>query len=988
MRNEHNVYILNGMDTIEGFSSQSVVNATGVFGDSTSILPIDAIQEFNTQQVPKAEYGWKPGAIVNVGLKSGTNSLHGTAYAFGRASALDAKNPFITAGNPKQETNIKDFGATVGGPIKKDKLFYLVGYEGQRNAIGSPSASLILPTTASLVSPAKPAGDIVNSLLDACNTLAANPANEPKIKDLSLKMAGLTHVGGTTTCAADPNNTGVFQSRTTLNYSNDPVGVGTLDNGLAKVDYHLNDKHTITGEYFAANFDSLAPQNNAAAQDYWDTYTHAKSMVMGLHWTWLPTSTIVNEARGGFNRYNQLSYPGDCGSAPHPDYSYLANMGTDTLPMAGSGLPSNCGFPNISITGGFAALGCCSSFPKIQGPDWTIQFLDSVSYIRGRHSFKFGEENRRLTYNGGTYGGSKGSFKFSNITNFLTGTLNQGVATALVGQPARNITEWGVAAYAQDDWRIRDRLTLNLGLRYETVTPFTASGNLLANFDPNSQSGLVQANGGLWKRGNNFSPRLGFAWDIRGDSKWVVRSGYSLIYVIEGYNAFVSQQGLAGISVLGLNFDPTGALLGGVAGPGNITTGQVVYPQAQVSWFVNPSAHGAQATVLPTGAIRCDSPLGVAPNNKPCAILAVDPNFSRPYANAWNFSIQHPFNNDLSLQVAYVGTRGVGLMGLNDINAPAAGSGYDGCGQSTTGCENLARPYFSKFPYLSNIIRISNQDFSTYNAMQVTLTQRPWHGVSYLLGYTYGHSLSEADGDWNGSNLPTDPTNVRADYGPSGNDVRHRMTLSITYALPEKKGFAQMLEGWKLNSVVNVQSALPWGVTDATNDISGLGLQADKWNFFGNPSAFDGRGPNPIPFFAGASDPACATKAAALGAAYSATLASFGCYDLNGSLLMPPALGTIGNMQKNLFRGIGLKLWDMSVTKQVNFTERINGQFRFEVFNVPNHTQYTPSVISTMSASGTKNFGSSQATPDVQVSNPSVGSGAARGFQMGLKLAF
>ncbi|MDE3158881.1 MAG: carboxypeptidase regulatory-like domain-containing protein [Acidobacteriota bacterium] len=173
MRREHNVYILNGMDTIEGFSSQSVVNATPIFGDATSIVPIDAIQEFNTQQVPKAEYGWKPGAVVNVGLRSGENTLHGTAYAFGRSDAMDARNPFIQTGAPKQMTEIEDFGGTAGGHIRKDRLFYLVGYEGQRNTIGAPSSSLSLPTRASL-------GNISQSVLDACNALASHSSQGPQ----------------------------------------------------------------------------------------------------------------------------------------------------------------------------------------------------------------------------------------------------------------------------------------------------------------------------------------------------------------------------------------------------------------------------------------------------------------------------------------------------------------------------------------------------------------------------------------------------------------------------------------------------------------------------------------------------------------------------------------------------------------------------------------------------------------------------------------
>src|SRR5438552_8980181 len=166
MRREHNVYILDGMDTIEGFSSQSVVNAAPVFGDATSIVPIDAIQEFNTQQVPKAEYGWKPGAVVNVGLRSGDNTLHGTGYAFGRSDAFDARNPFILSGSPKQSTEMEDFGATFGGPIQRDKVFLLVGYEGQRNTIGAPSSALTLPTHA-------PLGDDGQSIVDACNAPTA-----------------------------------------------------------------------------------------------------------------------------------------------------------------------------------------------------------------------------------------------------------------------------------------------------------------------------------------------------------------------------------------------------------------------------------------------------------------------------------------------------------------------------------------------------------------------------------------------------------------------------------------------------------------------------------------------------------------------------------------------------------------------------------------------------------------------------------------------
>ena len=205
MRREHNVYLLNGIDTIEGFSSQNVVNGSPFFGDATSTVPIEAIQEFNTEQIPKAEYGWKPGSIISVGLKSGTNALHGAAYAFGRDDALDAKNPFIQAGTPKQTTAIENFGGAVGGAIKKDKLFYFLTYEGSRNTIGAPSSTITLPTT--------PSGlGTTNSALDACNgtnggnKLAAAPS------DLSLAFAGLTYNAATKTCAVDPTNSGCYRT--------------------------------------------------------------------------------------------------------------------------------------------------------------------------------------------------------------------------------------------------------------------------------------------------------------------------------------------------------------------------------------------------------------------------------------------------------------------------------------------------------------------------------------------------------------------------------------------------------------------------------------------------------------------------------------------------------------------------------------------------------------------------------------------------------
>jgi hypothetical protein len=304
LRRDHNVYIVDGIDRIEGFSALSVVNGNSFSGDTSSSLPIDAIQEFNTQQNPKAEYGWKPGAIVNIGIKSGTNSLHGTAYAFARDSALDATNPFIPAGQPKQLTQLEQFGATVGGPIKKDKLFYFGAYEGQRELIGAPQSYLV-PTTASL------GGNVTNSLTDACNSVAAE-----KRSPLSLTMGGLD-----ANCNVVSPKANLFQSGS----SSTTVPIIPLDtqqdNALAKTDYRITDRHSLSAEYYHSYYRGLGAQNQI--HDYWRASNQIRSQIAGLHWTSILNPSLVNEARFGMNRVYQFLGSGECAAGVGPDVSYL-----------------------------------------------------------------------------------------------------------------------------------------------------------------------------------------------------------------------------------------------------------------------------------------------------------------------------------------------------------------------------------------------------------------------------------------------------------------------------------------------------------------------------------------------------------------------------------------------------------------------------------------------------------------------------------------
>ena len=273
------------------------------------------------------------------------------------------------------------------------------------------------------------------------------------------------------------------------------------------------------------------------------------------------------------------------------------------------------------------------------------------------------------------------------------------------------------------------------------------------------------------------------------------------------------------------------------------------------------------------------------------------------------------------------------------------------------------------------------------------MTERPVHGLNFTVGYTYSHSLDQISNDWN-ANVPMYSGNPKLDYGNSNYDLRHRLTVTTTYALPEKRSFAQLLQGWQLNSIANVQSGLPWNLVDNTSDVSGTGEYTDRWNFFGNPSDFSGRGATPIPWFPGSgasANQACVSQAVSAGAAAVSALSKWGCYVAGSSMLLPPALGTLGTMGRNIFRANGLHLLDLSVTKKWKFTERLNAQFRAEFFNILNITQYanpTYNGVGHNIPTSTTAFGSSTTTPDVAIDNAQIGSGAARSMQLGLKLIF
>ena len=1014
LRAEDNAYFIEGLFNSEPYSGQAIINGAGIAGDSATILPIDSIQEFNVEELAPAEFGWKPGAVVNVGLKAGTNQIHGTAFAFGRDGVMDARNFFNTVPNAKLPRTLEQYGGSVGGAIVKDKVFFFGAYEGQMYDVGNSFGGVTAPTTASLPAAQNctflATGNCANSITDVIADLQAGGITPDAA---SLNIAGCALAGGAVTCNGTgfpANNT---QSTTVTNGFPNDVKVY---NAIGKVDVSLSQNSRLSGMYFFGN-NSGTVEDFPELQSKWRSDIHTRAQVVGGSWVWTPSPRWVNEARVGYSRLYQPTLPGDLNT---PASAYGLNTGV-------SGAFTG-GLPRIGFGGVFTGLGAFK-WPKFQGPDSITQFVDHISYTAGNHSIKFGGDMHRNQVTNAAYGNARGSVTFlggvlsgssTPLEDFFAGLPFK--SSVEVGNPTLQLHNWAYGLFAQDDWRATKRLTLNFGLRYEYSTVVQEAHNLLGNFDPNV--GLVQVNTGtnrissLYKPDpTNFAPRFGFAWDTNGKGSTVVRGGVGMVYETINWQSFIAFN-----NAFGPGSVPTGGLYNGaqIDPGGTITTGNIT-----VKNFLNPVPWDTpNAPLYGNPVVDCTPP-------NPCPVMTVSRNMSTPYVWNWSLSVQHAFTPNLTLEMAYVGNHGANQTGIRDINQPPVGSGWPAANVAACTADALTKgfydtvnnancqvaaevgPYNTKFPYLSNIFQMANVYRSNYNGLQVTLNSRNYHGLSMVAGYTYAHALDDVGANWDfgyGSGLPQNAYNPGGEYANSDFDVRHRLTVSFTYAVPGKKGYGQALEGWELNSIVTLQSPQHWGPMDEGTDAAGIGplpvsppaQSPIRWDFFGNPNDFKST-PTGIPYFAGNNSPtnptnnaACNTKALAIdggtpGAA-TESLAFHGCYQQGNSIMIPPPLGSFGTVSRNAFPDTGFKNVDFSVAKNFHFGERLRAQFRAEFFNIFNHANlanpYGGQNGFGFNDPSVQPFGCGCATPDVAAANPVIGSGGSRAVQLGLKLIF
>jgi hypothetical protein len=881
-----------------------------------------------------------------------------------------------------------------------------------------------------------------------------------------LNIAGCTLPAGLTGAAACDATKGLFNNGTTNASGKVPIQVPNFqhtDNFLVKLDDRISDNNSVHGEYFLGTGDTYSTCGSNPIQAWWGCATPVRGQGVAVVDVWTPNSNWVNELRGGWHRFNQIIGISECAnygaiSTATPTVTGKSNLvpgSPDYTAQYGlvTGAAQPCAFPATTLSG-FTALGNqARGYEPRLNQAWKGN--DGLSWTHGKHLTKFGMEYRLDYVVGGARGNSQGVVSFGGsggnapsitglgtptaIEDFLVGYQN--TDQILVGIPEVHTINHFYAGYVQDDWRMTNRFTANLGLRYEYSPPLSEANNLFGIFIPGlstsvSPTGIVQlgvtpgVDNRLYNpKHTNFAPRLGFAWDMFGKGNTVVRAGTGWMYQT------IALSGILGNGNVGPNNTPTGVPFYGIngqqiAGPvgGTDTSATISFPAGTLPWAVN-------TPIFPSGALACGPgavpgaviPTGLKAVPSECNVGGFDPNVRQPIMYYWNADVQHTFPGAMSVDVAYVGNHTTGIFAQTNINQPLPG--YANGSTIQTGAlsgssliEQTRQPFFSAYPWIGAIRWFSNPNISNYNSMQITVTKRASHGLNFTGSYVLAKAMDEVPGIIGSSNY-TDNYNPKADYGPTSTDPRHRFTLTATYAPPDHKAPLQMLSGWRINTVVYMITAIPYNATDTTDDTSGTGVKLDKWSLVGNAHDFQfgqglpGAGGFPCFGFAGSTFgktancqttlpqacidaasaqatnsnlssvavttglPAGAPAEAPNSAAYN--LYKYGCYMNNGTVIVPPAQGLQGTMTRDMLRGINQRQWDASVTKEWKITERVSTQYRLEVFNVINAVHYS-SPSSNLGTPST--FGQSQST--LNLGGIAIAAGAPRQMQMGLKIIF
>jgi hypothetical protein len=859
-RPESNNYLLDG-----------ATNVDSVNGGYAIRVPVDAVSEFRilTLNAP-AEYGNNSGATVSVVTKSGSNAFHGDLYDFFRNSAFDARNFFAATTEPLHRNQ---YGATIGGPLRKDKDFFFLYYEGQRENAGTTQGGIV-PTEA------EHGGDFSAQPAPLINEFTGmqfpnNMIPPSLISPIALKAEQLYPLPNA------PNQV----------YESTQIGINNYDQGGFRFDHYFGGgKDQLFLRYSSSRLHELDPLPIAGAGvpgfPVTDDISTNSVTISDVH---LTSSQTVQTFRASFFRNVFLN-----GQAVN--HTPGSSLGFDYQPT----LRLNQGDPYL-IVSGYASLG-----NPITGPQNTYQNdyqgSYSIAMTRGRHNFKLGAELDRQQINVLFGIATNGFFVFApfpasdSFASFLLGQSVQFFQGG--GQFDRGLRKWVTGSYAQDEWRVTSHLTLNLGLRYEVNTPYTEIRNRLNAFEPGRQSTVYpNAPQGLlfpgdpgvpagiapidWKE---FMPRVGVAWDPFGDAKTMVRAGYGIFY--DGFTNGTGGPLQAAVSAL----PATQAYQ--LAGPGfNIA---------------NPYGGG------PT-------PFGLNTFVVPATVLTVASGMRPPYSQNWNLSIERVIAKSYLLDVRYVGTKGTHLPRFIEDN-PTIFANNNQREYSTCNAAGLCN--YGSVGLLADIAN------STYHALQVAFSRQYSNGLRFTASYWYSKSLDDISSLNVAGSAPTlvagendlaqNPFDLAAEHGPSLFDATHRFVFSGTYALPQwknaSKAAAILVNGWQANIISTLSTGTPFTVYDSA-DVSQEGSAPEITGFYSSR-------PNLI------SNPN-------VGQPHTANewVSRAPFQQLNPVT----QAGQFGNEGRNVVRGPGIEDVDFSLFKYFNISETKRVQFRAECFNLFNH---------------------------------------------------
>lgn len=955
-----NNFLLNGIDNnswsenLQEFSVQVVQP------------PPDAVQEFKIQtRTYSAEFGNSAGAVINASIKSGANAFHGDLYEFLRNDKLDGNtwvnttNP-LSSGQPRPRGHFvqNQFGGTFGGPVRKDKLFFFGDYERFSSRESTTVQSTVptplmkqgnfteLPASIPVGNSSVPgqSGCYVGNVLQSTSATGQTCLDPVAAKTMGLlpdpnvaKLAALEGIPGSWTGL--PNY--VFSPAV-------PDDVYSMD---GRLDYNFNAKNQVYGSYSYRHLNRQDPPwdtNTVIGNGNFATQYRLHDQLFSLGWTHTLSSSLINDARFGWNRDYAHSDP--IGVTLGTSQAQ-ALIGLSGVPNG----PGTSGLPPIEING-LTRIGTSPWRPQYQiSQAWNL--IENLSWLKGNHSFKFGYQYLRRSDNFLDIRAPQGEIQVNGV--YTTGGAF-GLPDFLLGDvgglhfTTPHVVHYfqpGHSFYAMDTWRFTSKLTFTYGLRYELFAPILDRNNDTTNFTPANGGGLVTAvsNASSWSARsliypdlNNFAPRLGFAYQMNNRLVW--RGGYGIFYQ---HDSRIGSESL-------LQLNPPFLLDTQLNQNGSNTVFQLK------SGY--PSSLGGAAVNLTRLQIR-----------------AQDPNERSGYVEQTSFGLEYQVTGDTVASGAYVGNWARKMNRLRDANMPQI-TGFD------NGCPVFQYPYTN----LSTVMNVdtatsvtgqcnrsglgqhaflelaTNDGNSDYNALELSLRRRMSKSLSFNLGYTFSHGLADYADNLTAGAFPQNSYDYAAQMSNSVLDIRSRFIGNFIWDLPFGNGkrflngqnaASRWLGAWQFNGIVTLQTGTPYSVT-ARNDGLITGTRSVYADCVANPFA---------------------------GATTDHNLFTTTGFMINPAAFAQPAPGTFGTCAPFKFYGPGIQMYDLSLFKQFKFTERYQLQFRTEFFNAFNHPNFANPSANIASPGS---FGKVSNTIAPILGTDSGGPGDPREIQFALKLYF